>query len=159
MRHYALKSEFPDLALRLTTEAEIFDVSRSPGKIKVRALWDTGAMLSAITPEAARSLRLIPFNRIKVNGINNTSMADVAKVCIRLPNSVEVRNTNVTVCNLVRDIDLLIGMDIIKLGDFAISNGAGKTVFTFAMPPFEDKTDLYAKSIEMNEQAAGDASC
>jgi len=107
-------------------------------------------MLSAITPETARSLKLIPFNRIKVNGINNTSMADVAKVCIKLPNLVEIKNTNVTVCNLVKDVDLLIGMDIIKLGDFAISNGAGKTLFTFAMPPFENKTDLYVKSIAEN---------
>jgi len=60
----------------------------------------------------------------------------------------EVKNSNVTVCNLVRDVDLLIGMDIIQLGDFVISNGAGKTLFTFAMPPFEDKIDLYKRSIK-----------
>jgi len=79
-------------------------------------------MLSAITPEIAQSLNLVPFNRVRVNGINNISMADM------------VKNSNVTVCNLVKDIDLLIGMDIIQLGDFSISNGAGKTLFTFAMP-------------------------
>jgi hypothetical protein len=48
---------------------------------------------------------------------------------------------------LVRDVDLLIGMDIIQLGDFSISNGAGKTLFTFAMPSFEDKIDPYGRSI------------
>jgi hypothetical protein len=100
------------------------------------------------------SLRLITeveiydFNRVKVNGINNTSMADMLKVSMKLPNLVEVKNSNVTVCNLVRDVDLLIGMDIIQLGDFSISNGAGKTLFTFAMPPFEDKIDLYERSIK-----------
>jgi len=66
---------------------------------------------------------------------------------MKLPNLVEVKNTNVTVCNLVKDVDLLIGMDIIQLGDFSISNGKGKTLFTFAMPPFDDKTDLYDKAI------------
>jgi len=147
MRHYAFKNEFANLTLRLTTEAEISDISQSTKKIKVRALWDTGAMLSAITPEAARRLKLVPFNRIKVNGINNTSLADMVKVCIKLPNMVDVNNTNVTVCNLVKDVDLLIGMDIIKLGDFSISNGAGKTLFTFAIPPFEDKTDLYERAM------------
>jgi hypothetical protein len=91
---------------------------------------------------------LVPFNRVKVNGINNISMADMVKVSIKLPNLVEVKNSNVTVCNLVKDIDLLIGMDIIQLGDFSISNGAGKTLFTFAMPPFEDKTDLYEKTLK-----------
>ena len=105
-------------------------------------------MLSAITPEIAQSLNLVPFNRVKVNGINNISMADMVKVSIKLPNLVEVKNSNVTVCNLVRDIDMLIGMDIIQFGDFSISNGAEKTLFTFAMPPFEDKIDLYEKSIK-----------
>ena len=151
IQHSAFKSEYPNLSLRLITEVEICDVLRPSQRIKVRALWDTGAMLSAVTPEVARMLSLVPFNRVKVNGINNISMADVAKVSIKLPNLVEVKNTNVTVCNLVKDVDLLIGMDIIQLGDFSISNGAGKTLFTFAMPPFEDKTDLYEKALAGNK--------
>ena len=129
------------------TEAELYEVTQSMKIIKVRALWDTGAMLSAITPEVAQSLNLIPFNRVKVNGINNISMADMVKVSIKLPNLVVVNNTNVSVCNLVKDVDLLIGMDIIKLGDFSICNGGGKTLFSFAMPPFRDKTDLYEKAL------------
>lgn len=111
-------------------------------------------MLSAITPEAAKSLNLVPFNRIKVNGINNTSYAEVVKVTIGLPNTVMVNETNVTVCNLVKDVDLLIGMDIILLGDFAISNAEGKTLFTFVIPPFENKTDLYEKALTANRQFA-----
>ena len=77
-------------------------------------------------------------------------MADMVKVSIRLPNLVALDRVNVVVNNLVKDVDLLIGMDIIQLGDFAISNGSGKTLFTFAMPPFEDKTDLYEKALLMN---------
>jgi len=91
IQHFAFKSEYPNVSLRLVTEVEIYDVSQSPKKMKARALWDTGAMLSAITPEIAQSLSLVPF---------------------------------------------------IQLGDFSISNRAGKTLFTFAMPPFEDKIDL-----------------
>ena len=150
-QHFAFKSDYSNISLRLITEVEIYDVSQSPKRIKVSALWDTGAMLSAITPEVAKSLNLVPFNRVKVNGINNISMADLVKVSMKLPNLVEVKNTNVTVCNLVKDVDLLIGMDIIQLGDFSISNGAGKTLFTFAMPPFENKTDLYSKSLIVNK--------
>jgi hypothetical protein len=55
------------------------------------------------------------------------------------------------VCNLVKDVDLLIGMDIILLGDFSISNGDGKTLFSFAIPPFENKTDYYEKAIAVSE--------
>ena len=133
------------------TEVSIYDISLPPKNIKVAALWDTGAMLSAITPEVASKLNLIPFNRVKVNGINNSSIADVVKVSIMLPNKVMLNNYNVAVCNLIKDVDFLIGMDIIQLGDFAISNGAEKTLFSFSMPPFVEKTDLYRKSLEVNK--------
>jgi hypothetical protein len=35
-------------------------------------------------------------------------------------------------------------------GDFSISNAQGKTLFTFAIPPFEDKLDLYEKALSEN---------
>ena len=152
LQHYAFKSEYSNLSLRLITDVEIYDVSQFPQKTKVAALWDTGAMISAITPEIANKLNLVPFNRVKVNGINNSSIANVVKVSITLPNQVVLNNYNVAVCNLVQNVDFLIGMDIIQLGDFSISNGEGKTLFTFSMPPFEDKTDLYKKSIEVNKR-------
>jgi hypothetical protein len=152
IQYFAFKREYPHLSLRLITEAELYDVSLSPKTIKVRALWDTGAMLSAITPEVAQGLNLVPFNRVKVNGINNISMADMVKVSIKLPNLVDVKNSNVTVCNLVKDVDLLIGMDIIMLGDFCISNGERRTLFSFVIPPFENKTDLCEKASAVNKR-------
>jgi len=58
---------------------------------------------------------------------------------------------DVLICSLVKDIDLLIGIDIIQLGDFSISNGGGKTLFTFVIPPFSDKTNLFKKAAEVNK--------
>jgi len=96
-------------------------------------------------------LNLISINRIKVNGIGSYCIADIVRVSIRLPNLVEIENARISVLNLVKDVDMLIGMDIIRLGDFSISNGAGETLFTFAMPPFDDKIDLYEKAIKINK--------
>ena len=79
-------------------------------------------------------------------------MADVVKISIGLPNGVLIKEENVMICNLVKDVDLLIGMDIIQLGDFSISNGEGKTLFSFAMPPFENKTDLFKKALEVDKR-------
>jgi len=152
IQHFAFKSDYPNISLKLMTHVELCDISQSFQKIKARALWDTGAVLSAITPEIAKDLKLIPFNRVKINGINNTSMADVVKISIKLPNFVELNNYNVAVCNLIKDVDFLIGMDIIQLGDFSISNGEGKTLFTYAIPPFKNKTDLYEKAVLVNSQ-------
>ena len=150
--HFAFKQDNPSLCLRLLTEAQIFNMSGGSARkgIKVTALWDTGAGGSAITPALAERMNLIPVNRVKVTGINNTSMADVVNISIGLPNMVMVEEVNVMVCNLVKDVDLLIGMDIILLGDFSISNGGGKTLFSFAIPPFENKTDYYEKALAVN---------
>ena len=151
--HYAFKKEYPGLSQRFVTEAEIVCISGVEKKVlKVNALWDTGAMLSAITPLIAESLNLIPIDRVKVNGINNESMADVVKIHVKLPNLVLVRDVNTAVCKLIKDIDLLVGMDIIATGDFSISNGGGKTLFSFAIPPFENKTDLYEKALTINNR-------
>ena len=151
--HHAFRKEYTGLSQRLITEAELISISSTEKRIiKVNALWDTGAMASAIVPSIAQDLKLISINRVKVNGINNVSVADVVKISVGLPNQYMIDNVNVAVCNLVEGIDLLIGMDIIALGDFSISNGGGKTLFSFVIPPFEDKTDHYEKAIAVNRQ-------
>ena len=154
VQHFAFRKEYHDLSLRLTTEVEISDISTQKVK-KVMALWDTGATLSAITPVIAQNLNLVFINRIKVNGVNSLSMADVAKISLKLPNQVTLQEINVAVCNLVEGVDMLIGMDIMKLGDLSISNGEGKTLFSFAIPSFDDKTDFYEKAIEINKNSSG----
>jgi len=116
------------------------------------ALWDTGATGSAITPILAKTMNLIPINRIRVKGVNNTSIVDVAKISIGLPNMVMVEEVNVMICDLNQGFDMLIGMDIILLGDFSISNGGEKTLFSFAIPSFENKLDLYEKAIAVNKR-------
>jgi len=152
--YYAFRQQYPSLSYRLMTEAQVYSISENPNKegIKVIALWDTGASGSVITPTLSQMMNLIPINRIKVSGINNTSMADVVKISIGLPNGVLIKEENVMICDLVKDIDLLIGMDIIQLGDFSISNGGGTTLFSFAIPPFENKTDHLEKALAINRR-------
>jgi len=50
-----------------------------------------------------------------------------------LPNEVFIQNVQVTEADMSTN-DVLIGMDIISLGDFAITNFGGKTRFTFSIP-------------------------
>jgi predicted aspartyl protease len=150
--HFAFKQEYENLSFRLITDAELFVASSGKKGIKVRALWDTGASGTVITPEVSQKLNLMPIDRVRVAGINNISMADVVEVSIGLPNKVMVEDINVMICDLKQDIDLLIGMDIILLGDFSISNGGGKTLFSFVIPPFENKTDHYEKTLAVNKR-------
>jgi predicted aspartyl protease len=82
VQHFAFKQEYQTLSFRLITDAELFVASSAgSGKkgIKVKALWDTGASGTVITPEVSRNLQLVPIDRIKVAGVNNISMADVVE--------------------------------------------------------------------------------
>jgi hypothetical protein len=52
------------------------------------------------------------------------------------------------VCN-IPGVEVLIGMDIISMGDFNISNANGKTLFSFVIPPYKNKIS-YSKLITEN---------
>jgi hypothetical protein len=54
-------------------------------------------------------------------------------VNIVLPNLVHVPNLAVTKGDF-SDIDLIVGMDIITLGDFAVTSFGGVTKFSFRVP-------------------------
>ena len=58
-------------------------------------------------------------------------------VSIRLPNNVSFSGIRVAQGNF-RGADVLIGMDIIARGDFAVTNQDGKTKFSFRIPSQAD---------------------
>ena len=62
-----------------------------------------------------------------------TSDVDTFLVDILLPNEVLVKGVRVARA-VLKDADVLIGMDIITLGDFAVTNVGGKTKFSFQFP-------------------------
>ena len=117
----------------------------NPPKIHpVKALWDTGATGSAITPKVAKLLGLIPSTKANVQHADGISLQNVYYVNIYLPNKVIVPFVKVTECkNIIGKFGIIIGMDIISLGDFAITNVGYKTTFSFRMPSL--KTIDYVK--------------
>ena len=62
---------------------------------------------------------------------------DVYLVNIGLPNRVLVQDVRVSRLGFTGG-DVLIGMDIINTGDFAITHPNGETKFTFQFPPQAD---------------------
>ncbi len=102
------------------------------------AIWDTGATNTVITARIAKDCGLRPISMTKVyHPGGETENANVYLVNIRLPNKVEVYNLRVTEGILRGQADVLVGMDIIGSGDFAVTNHNGKTVFSFRIPSIE----------------------
>lgn len=99
-----------------------------------KALWDTGATNSVITQKVIDELNLKPIGMTKVHTASHEDVdAEVYMTSIFLPNKVCMPNVRVTKGN-IKGHDMLIGMDIINQGDFAVSNHNGKTTFSFRMP-------------------------
>ena len=110
-------------------------------------LWDTGASMSSITQRIADELSLIPVGKTNISTANGIVAVNTYFVDIGLPNGVTVQNVLVSCSDLGDDVDLLIGMDVIRHGDFSITNVNNKTTFSFRVPSIEtvDYVEEYKK--------------
>ena len=109
----------------------------APTMHQCNALWDTGATMSAISERIATSLQLIPEGKATASLAHGQAKdLPVYYVNIVLPNEVMLTGMSVAGMDLP-STDLLIGMDVIKEGDLAISNWQGKTTLTFRIPSVE----------------------
>ena len=113
-------------------------------------LWDTGASKSSITQRIVDDLSLIPVGNTNISTANGIVTVNTYFVDFGLPNGVTVKNVLVSCADLGNDIDILIGMDIIKHGDFAITNTNGKTTFSFRTPSIQE-IDYVKESINYKE--------
>ena len=98
------------------------------------ALWDTGSSMSVISSKLAEELNLKEVSKVYANSAGGKYKANNYVISISLPNKLNIENILVSSGTLGNGIDILIGMDIIGLGDFAISNVNNKTVFSFRFP-------------------------
>jgi hypothetical protein len=109
------------------------DLDHKP--VTVNALWDTGATNSVITSALAKKLNIRPTGRIQTHGVNETKEVNTYIVNILLPNRVVIQNVIVSEAQQTTgNFDVLIGMDIICIGDFAITNFNKSTTFSFRFP-------------------------
>ena len=96
-------------------------------------MWDTGAQFTVVSPRVVASLKLQPYREGEIMGIGGDHTAKTYLIHIGLPSGDLIHNVEVY-CSDIDDYDLLIGMDIITLTDFCITNKDNKTVFIFRTP-------------------------
>lgn len=96
-------------------------------------LWDTGASASVITRRVAEQLGISPIRQVRIKDARGETYTNLYYVNILLPNRMEVKNVAVSE-GILDGFDLLIGMDIINLGDFSLTHKNGGTVFSFQIP-------------------------
>jgi hypothetical protein len=109
-----------------------FGVNRS--SVTVNALWDTGATASCISKALAEKIGLISVGRRKLKGISEIYKANEYIIDLNLNNGVVINNARVAEFLNCDNFDVIIGMDIITLGDLSITNSNNKTVVSFRIP-------------------------
>lgn len=102
-----------------------------------RAIWDTGATNTVITEKVVKTCKLEPTGVTLVHTVGGTKRANTYLVSIFLPNKVVFGQLRVTEGEVFGQTDVLIGMDIISQGDFAVTNVEGKTTHSFRIPSVE----------------------
>jgi predicted aspartyl protease len=123
-----------------TYVSEAFELSlpfeQRPSQQEAIALWDTGATNTVISVDFAKSLCLEPTGEVEMVHAGSMSICNKFIVNITLPNQVNIAGVEVTEAPL-SGFDMLIGMDIITLGDFSFTNKDGKSCFSFRIPSLE----------------------
>lgn len=108
-----------------------------PQDFSTRALWDTGASKSVISQDVAKALNLTPVGATNVNHAGGASISPTHLVNFYLPGGPRLIGVLVTEFPAQPNFGAIIGMDIIVLGDFAITNASGQTVMSFRLPSIE----------------------
>lgn len=130
--------EYSDLRNRIHTPAVVRYGKLS---ISVKAMWDTGAQLSCISKRAAEKLYLQPVGTTAIHGASGLVEVPIYNIDLLLPKENVFADLRVCEADMTEDAeDVIIGMNIIQLADFAITNSDGHTTFTYKFPSVH-KTD------------------
>ncbi|MDR2555914.1 MAG: hypothetical protein LBC64_10875 [Fibromonadaceae bacterium] len=131
MTSNAITYRYNDTAREITTP--IYVSIPDKNSLEFVAVWDTGATNSVITLDVAKRLNLCSEGSTVINGVTGSQVVDSYLVTFTLPNGFS-KDIFTTSCTEAIGCDVLIGMDIISMVDFAITSGQNGTTFSFKTP-------------------------
>jgi len=118
--------------------------------VGVRALWDTGATSSAISKRAAEALKLPLLGSTERSSVTGTSDRGLYIANIQLG---DIYVNNLYVHDFVsEEFDLLVGMDVINLGDIALTGRGEERTFSFIIPSSGGVIDFHERLKEWQEK-------
>ena len=99
-------------------------------------VWDTGATNTIISSAVIDALGLKPVRQTQIEGVGGCMDSSVYKINIYVDGCLEFTGIE-ALSGDIGDYDVIIGMDIITLGDFVITNKDDQTWFAFRYPSSE----------------------
>jgi predicted aspartyl protease len=139
----------PVVASQSKTLCQKFGLERTDAD--VLALIDTGATDTSISNKLASSLGLEVIAQCHVDAAGGRHRANVYSIDVLLRNMVNF--TTIRAAEFIKTIqifDIIIGMDILTMGDLAITNNNHRTVLSFRVPPDTKHIDFVSAANEEN---------
>jgi hypothetical protein len=118
-----------------------------------RGLWDTGANITGISSRVIQALNPQPFGATHIKGTNGDRDETTYLISLGLApydTTLIIPAIEVSHCDFGGRADVLIGTDVIFLGDMAITNRKNQTWFTFRAPSLQ-RFDF--KTVKIREDA------
>lgn len=150
-QHAAFRTEYHGLVPCLMNKIVIISKMDFSKNGQFIGIWDTGAMSTVVTPKVLKQLSLPIIDTTHICGVNSNGIAPVVLIDLILPNQFRIESIRAAVAD-IKGADILLGMNIITMGDFSVSNLNGETELSFAIPPFENRTDLLEKAKCVNKR-------
>ena len=145
---------------KLITTANIlpitsFDKNLRSMPFEVKTLWDTGATLTFIKSGLRDKLKLSMArteSSAVIAGVGGQVKADFTYVSILFSHNLKIEYCPVYDVDFPVNVDIIVGMDIINMGDFAVCNTEMKTSFSFIIPPLPERINFAAKANAENKE-------
>ena len=109
----------------------------------VNALWDTGSTESLISKKIVKMIEPILKNKSKYVTRDVVIECETYAVSLSLSDEITFRDVLMKKADLSdKNVDIIIGMDIISRGDFEIRNYNNLVEFAFRIPPRNEPISL-----------------
>ncbi len=92
--------------------------------VTVKSLWDTGSTITIICPEIAKYLKLKSEGKEKMTHLKGHGQVNTYRVNLVIGGYIAIQNMKVVEmpCRNA-NFDMIIGIDVIKLGTFSLDHG------------------------------------
>jgi len=110
--------------------------------LKTKALIDTGASRSAISSSTVQAAKLASYERCTIRMAKGEYISSVYNVDIKFPHGMLAANVKAAEFSGRHEFDFIIGMDILRMADMAITNAGGVTVLSLRSPPADEHIDF-----------------
>jgi hypothetical protein len=98
-------------------------------------------MGTCVSTQLAESLDLKLLDPVTLSSFLGEKEVNVCLIDIEFPDGTIIRNIKSMIIEMKSDFDIIIGMNIIRLGNFSLVNDNGNTVMTFSLPSSNKPVD------------------